>query len=52
MEPLGELTISTHGQGRGDERIGEGGLKRSLWAESYALTFRTLGWPEWEPACL
>ena len=29
MEPLGELTISTHGQGGAGERIGEGGRGRS-----------------------
>ena len=29
MEPLGELTISTHGRGRGGVGIGEGGLGRS-----------------------
>ena len=29
MEPLGELTISTHGRGELDERIGEGGFRRS-----------------------
>ena len=29
MGPLGELTISTHGRGRGGDRIGDGSLRRS-----------------------
>ena len=38
MEPLGELTISTHGQGNSGEWIGEGGLGQSPSVAACAIT--------------
>ena len=49
MEPLGELTISTHGRGE----LMSGSLKvvsDSPLVGLSALIFQTLGWPGWGPA--
>ena len=50
LEPLGELTISTHGQGEVVSWIGEGGLGALPSAESCALTSPASGWRGWGPA--
>ena len=50
LASLGELTISTHGQGEVVSGIGEGPLRRSPSAGSCALICLASGWPGWGPA--